>query len=214
MRGFLFRSVRISPRNNYFAKSRLKRSIIPTRWKHVRPHPLNNMPTIDRISEVVFRETITRAIQDVVKTMLNQDAVLHSETEASHKPGSAIKIEGQQVVGTVGFIGDINGLVYLYLGSEFAADSAGHLLGMTREELDEAGDEVVNDAIGELTNMTVGAFKNQLCDRGFLCKLTIPSILRGTNFSIEPISSAVRRVYRFDVGAHRVVADLLMKVEE
>lgn len=172
------------------------------------------MPTIDRISDVVFRETITRAVQDVVKTMLAQTAVFHSESDAQHCERNAIEIDGQQVVGTVGFIGDINGLVYLYLGSELAAVSAGHLLGMSPEEIEDAGDEVVNDAIGELTNMTVGAFKNQLCDRGFLCKLTIPSILRGSNFSIEPISTAIRRVYRFDIGGHRIVADLLMKGDE
>jgi chemotaxis protein CheX len=41
--------------------------------------------------------------------------------------------------------------------------------------------------------------------------LTIPSILRGSNFSIEPVSSATRRIYRFHVGEHTIVADLLMK---
>lgn len=172
------------------------------------------MPTSEQISEAVFRETITRAVQDVMKTMLGQNATFHSESEAERNTGKSIEICGQQVVGTVGFIGDINGLIYLYLGSDLACLAAGHLLGMSKEELEEAGDEVVNDAIGELTNMTVGAFKNQLCDRGFACKLTIPSILRGSNFSIEPISSATRRVYRFDVQSHRLVADLLMKVEE
>ena len=85
---------------------------------------------------------------------------------------------------------------------------------MTEAELDAAGDEVINDAIGELTNMTVGTFKNGLCDAGHPCKLTIPSILRGTNFSIEPISSAVRHIYYFDCAEHRVVADILMKHDE
>jgi len=85
---------------------------------------------------------------------------------------------------------------------------------MTEAELDEAGDEVINDAIGELTNMTVGGFKNGLCDAGHPCKLTIPSILRGTNFSIEPISSAMRHVYHFDCEEHQVVADILMKQDE
>lgn len=172
------------------------------------------MSTSAQISDAVFRETITRAIQDVMKTMLNKSASFHSESEAETNNGKSIEICGQQVVGTVGFIGDINGLIYLYLGTELAHLGAGHLLGMSKEELEEAGDEVVNDAIGELTNMTVGAFKNQLCDRGFQCKLTIPSILRGSNFTIEPISSATRRVYCFDVSGHRLVADLLMKVEE
>ena len=85
--------------------------------------------------------------------------------------------------------------------------------GMTDDELEQAGDEAINDAIGELTNMTVGTFKNQLCDRGYHCKLTIPSILRGSNFSIEPTSSVTRRTYRFEVGSHRIVTDLLMKID-
>jgi len=97
------------------------------------------------------------------------------------------------------------------MSADFANHLSGHLLGMSLQELDEAGDEVVNDAVGEITNMTVGTFKNQLCDQGFSCKLTIPSILRGSNFSIEPITSASRRVYRFQIADHVLVADLLMK---
>ena len=119
-----------------------------------------------------------------------------------------------QVVGTVGFVGDINGLIYLHLDLAFARICTSHLLGMTEKELEAAGDDVINDAIGELTNMTVGGFKNGLCDAGYPCKLTIPSILRGTNFSIEPVSSAVRHVYLFDCAEHRVVADILMKAED
>ena len=173
------------------------------------------MPTIDQISESLFRETISRAVQDVFKTMLgkttvlvNTEGSLVADAPAWEQP---VQITGQQVVGTVGFIGDISGLIYLYLDAAFANEIASHMLGMSDAELEEAGDEVVNDAVGELTNMTVGTFKNQLADKGFPCKLTSPSILRGSNFSIEPISSATRRIYRFQIGAHQLVADLLMK---
>jgi chemotaxis protein CheX len=174
------------------------------------------MPTIDQISESVFRETINRAVQDVFKTMLGKTASLADATGAlANSDGSPwehpVHISGQHVVGTVGFIGDISGLIYLYLEDTFANEIASHMLGMTLAEIDEAGHEVVNDAVGELTNMTVGTFKNQLADKGFPCKLTIPSILRGSNFSIEPVSSATRRIYRFHVGEHSIVADLLMK---
>jgi chemotaxis protein CheX len=174
------------------------------------------MPTIDQISESVFRETINRAVQDVFKTMLGKTASLSDATGAlANSDGSPwahpVHISGQHVVGTVGFIGDISGLIYLYLEDKFANEIASHMLGMTLAEIDEAGHEVVNDAVGELTNMTVGTFKNQLADKGFPCKLTIPSILRGSNFSIEPVSSATRRIYRFHVGDHHIVADLLMK---
>ena len=119
-----------------------------------------------------------------------------------------------QVVGTVGFIGEVNGLIYIYLDLEFARLATCHLLGMTGAELDAAGDEVINDAIGELTNMSVGGFKNSLCDAGHPCRLTIPSILRGSNFSIEPISSVARHVYHFDCAGHRVITDILMKIGE
>src|SRR5690606_36644009 len=125
--------------------------------------------------------------------------------------GCPVLLDGQLVVGTVGFIGDISGLIYLYMGADFANELAGQILGMSQEELDEAGDEVVNDAVGEVTNMTVGTFKNQLCDHADPCKLTIPSILRGSNFSIEPLTSDIRGVYRFRIGSRVLVADLLMK---
>lgn len=174
------------------------------------------MPATEEITEVLIRENITRAISDVFKTMLGQTAVLDVVNAPGSEAWPPLHSNGQEarphVVGTVGFIGDANGLIYLYLDLEFARFITCHLLGMTPAELEEAGDEVINDAIGELTNMSVGSFKNGLCDAGYPCKLTIPSILRGSNFCIEPISSATRHIYRFKSGNHQVVADILMKV--
>jgi chemotaxis protein CheX len=128
------------------------------------------------------------------------------------QPASGPIDTGPHIVGAVGFTGSIDGLLYLYLDLPFARLCTGHMLGMTDAELEEAGDEVVNDAIGEITNMTVGSFKNGLCDAGFPCTLTIPSILRGSSFSIEPIRSVVRRTYSFGCSGHRVVADILIKI--
>ena len=173
------------------------------------------MPATAEITETLIREYINRAVSDVFKTMLGR--VPSFSTQAPHVTGDTLSTpEGHrpQVVGTVGFIGDINGLIYLHLDLALARLCTSHLLGMDESELDDAGDEVINDAIGELTNMTVGGFKNGLCDAGYPCKLTIPSILRGSNFSIEPISSAVRHIYYFDCAEHRVVADILMKADE
>ncbi len=175
------------------------------------------MPAIEEITETLIHENINRAISDVFKTMLGLSVVLEITNQPAVKQASPkLPRQGEdarpQVVGTVGFIGDANGLIYLYLDLEFARKITCNLLGMTPAELEEAGDEVINDAIGELTNMSVGSFKNGLCDAGYPCKLTIPSILRGNNFCIEPISSATRRIYHFSCAGHRVVADILMKV--
>ena len=172
------------------------------------------MPAAAEINEPLIREYITRAVSDVFKTMLGRvPAFIGSVPQPN---GSAVPVVPNQdrqlyVVGTVGFIGEVNGLIYLYLEEPFARLCTCQLLGMSEAELEAAGDEVINDAIGELTNMTVGGFKNGLCDAGYPCKLTIPSILRGSNFSIEPISSATRHTFNFDSGGHKLVADILLK---
>jgi chemotaxis protein CheX len=168
------------------------------------------------ITEALVHDFINKSITDVFKTMLGLEAQLVKGTaEAAAEPWPPLHAgrEGSKphIVGSVGFIGDANGLVYLYLDLDFASTCTRELLGMTAQELAGQGEEVVNDAIAELTNMSVGGFKNRLCDAGYPCMLTIPSILRGTNFCVEPTSSSKRHIYHFDCAGHRVVVDILMK---
>lgn len=175
------------------------------------------MPTTQEITEGLIRENITRAVADVAKTMLGHAATLTSAATQSDghgwppMPGRNGDTPTPQVVGMVGFLGELNGLIYLYFPFPFARLATGQLLGMTEAELDAADDDVVNDAIGELTNMSVGGFKNGLCDAGYPCKLTIPSILRGSNFCIEPITDAQRFIYTFSCIDHKIVTDILLK---
>ncbi|MBI2815146.1 MAG: chemotaxis protein CheX [Opitutae bacterium] len=175
------------------------------------------MPAAAVITETLIRENINRAVSDVFKTMLGRIPTFVSVTEMSRRDDMAPPPPGPAsgmttfVVGTVGFLGDINGLIYLCLDEPFARLTTCHLLGLSEAEAMEAGDEAVNDAIGEITNMTVGSFKNGLCDAGYPCMLTIPSILRGSNFSIEPISSTTRYVYNFESTGHKVAVDILLK---
>lgn len=173
------------------------------------------MPATAEITEALIRDNINRAVVDVFRTMLRREPSLSTQAERAASPNlPPLESHRPQVVGTVGFVGDLNGLVYLHLDLGFARLCTCHLLGMTEAELEAAGDEVINDAIGELTNMTVGSFKNSLCDTGYPCKLTIPSIVRGSSFTIEPISSVTRHVYYFDCAEHRVVADILIQKSE
>ncbi|MGY8696081.1 MAG: chemotaxis protein CheX [Verrucomicrobiia bacterium] len=84
---------------------------------------------------------------------------------------------------------------------------------LTPDEIESEGHETVNDAIGELTNMVTGAFKNDLSKKGFECRMTIPSILRGSNYTIEPMEDAVRRIFKFDCEGGSFVIDILIKEE-
>ena len=110
----------------------------------------------------------------------------------------------------VGFIGGFNGLLYFYLPEKFARIVTSHMLGMKESEVMTEGEEVVNDAIGELTNMTVGVFKNSLAIGPVLPPHDSfdPS---GLEFTIEPISSANRYIFYFDCSGYRLVANILMK---
>jgi len=114
----------------------------------------------------------------------------------------------ETVVGSVGFIGDANGVVYIHFAGTLATTLASRMLGMPEAELDA---EMVNDVIGELSNMVVGSVKSHLCDSGAPCVLTIPSIVRGKNFSIDSVSTAERSVLCFACGASQVLVELLMK---
>lgn len=172
------------------------------------------MPATQEISENLIRENINRAIGEVFVTMLGRQAelcVLTDQTACWPPIPEDPQGNSAQIVGTVGFLGDVNGLIYLYLDVSFARLATCHMLGMTEAEVNEAGEEVVNDAIGELTNMTVGCFKNGLSDAGFPCKLTIPTILRGSNFSIEPIAEVQRYIYKFQSAGQSIVTDILIK---
>ncbi len=176
------------------------------------------MPATEQITESLIRDNISRAVKHVFMTMLGREPTLttaaSSPKEVAPTPSALPDGARPHVVGTVGFLGDVNGLIYLYIDLDFARLCTCHLLGMTSDELSEAGDEVINDAIGELTNMTVGSFKNGLNDSGYACMLTIPSILRGSNFTIEPIGAASRFTYHFDCSNHRLAADILLKLED
>ena len=115
------------------------------------------------------------------------------------------------IVAMVGFVGTMNGVINLYLEEDLAMKITGNFLGMTAEELAGEGPEVLHDALGEMANMVVGTFKNTISDKGFQCRMTVPSILRGTNFTIETPSGAFRMLYTFKALEDLFIADLTLK---
>lgn len=114
-----------------------------------------------------------------------------------------------QIVGSVGFAGQANGIVYLYSGFGFAKLITGQMLGIS--EADGIEDEMVKDAIGELSNMVVGNIKSRLCDTGWQCTLTIPSILRGNQIAISGTGKSKKKILGFRNHDHRMLAYVVIK---
>lgn len=170
------------------------------------------------IAGAAIDEMVADAVKKVFSTMLQID-VEHEKTlvigddgiDESEQP---LPVNCPMVAGSVGFIGSVNGVIYLFFEETIALELTGSFLGMTAEEVEQEDHETINDALGEMTNMIVGTFKNRLCDHGLNCRLTVPSILRGNTFCIETTSSVVQRFYHFSYGGCRFGAELFLKPGE
>lgn len=112
------------------------------------------------------------------------------------------------IVGSVGFVGAVHGVVYLQLTTRFASQLTARMLQMPEPELD---DDMVNDAIAEVSNMVVGAVKSNLCDRGDTCVLTIPSIVRGRGLSAVAAGASQRGTLGFQCKDGPLLVEMLTR---
>jgi chemotaxis protein CheX len=62
-----------------------------------------------------------------------------------------------------------------------------------------------------MANMLVGQIKSRLSDRGMPCVLTIPSVVRGSNFSVEATTSIEGHMFSFVSGENRIFVQVLLK---
>lgn len=156
------------------------------------------------IKQIEQIELLTRkAVPEVFRSMVSM------ELSAEEVPASLQLDPEGQIIGSVGFAGDATGIIYLYAGLGFAKVITSRMLGIELSEVDPG--DMVNDAIGELSNMVVGYVKSRLCDSGLPCTLTIPSVVRGQQLSVEGSCRIARIVIGFRNGEHQLVAEVLAK---
>lgn len=160
------------------------------------------------ISDDLVQDSIIRAVQNVCATMLKQEAGFVEKSVETAYEGFK---EDPHVFGSVGFVGSIDGIVYLCIPDDFALVAATCVLGMTANEVEMSGEATVKDVVGEITNMIVGGFKNALCNVGFPCKLTLPTIVRGDHLAVASLKGAERHTFHFDCSGHRLIADIQLK---
>ena len=154
-------------------------------------------PQIEQIDQLT-RE----AVKEVFQSMLSMDVNPEPPTPLPPDPDG-------QIIGSVGFIGDATGIIYLYADLSFAKVITSRLLGITEQEVDPG--EMVTDAIGELSNMVVGYVKSRLCNNGLPCVLTIPSVVRGQQLSVEGSAQVTKRVIGFCNCKYHLRAEVMLK---
>lgn len=181
----------------------------------------DRLPAGFPMSEITFPdiETLTKLLENALLKVMQTTAHMgakylkrHAAEDTSSSPFYKAGSRDPLIVGSVGFTGEANGMVYLYMEIELAAQIAAGITGMsTAEVLAPDNNEIVKDVVGEITNMTVGTFKNGICDLGFQCKVTLPTVLRGSQLQVETVSGAQRWTFDFEVMGRPIIADLFIQ---
>lgn len=171
------------------------------------------MSTLLAFPDSEVEKMVNKGIGDVFLTMLQSKVLLDSvkRIEKGQDSSSPLShLDESLVVGNVGFVGKITGMVYIAMSDKLAREIAKKMLGMDDDDI--AGEhEMINDVIGEITNMSAGAYKNQMADKGYPCRLTLPSIIRGKYFVVESADASFRQIYSFKFNEFPFTFELIMK---
>lgn len=157
---------------------------------------------LNQINQTALRAGVTKSVAEVFDSMLSMQVVA-LEVDAN------IAIQGDRVVGSVGFGGAVAGMICIQVSEEFSQRMTAAMLGI---ELDEVnGSDDVNDAIGEIANMIAGNVKAYFSTPQAPCSLSVPSIVRGSKFEVEAVSSAEHDHFVFKCGEQYVLLELYVK---
>ena len=104
------------------------------------------------------------------------------------------------------------GNVNILVANNFARLMTAEMLGMETKEIES--EEEVFDVIGELCNMVGGDIKSRLCDSGFTCELSIPSVTSGNDLKIESMGWDRCECFGFKCRKNTALVQVYMKTAE
>jgi chemotaxis protein CheX len=157
------------------------------------------------IDNLDLKNFITKTFTGVFDTMLSM--------KMEQIAGCVEGIKGEnQIVGSVGFAGKVMGNVNILVNSDFAHYITAKMLGMEIDEIES--EEEVFDVIGELGNMVGGDLKSRLCDGGFKCALSIPSVTRGNDLKVESRGWDRYECFGFKYRENTALVQVYMKTAE
>ncbi|MBN2068591.1 MAG: chemotaxis protein CheX [Opitutales bacterium] len=162
-----------------------------------------------------LEDLLVNAVDNVFSTMLELKPIYKqylssAELKGNNSPFYALGTKDPLMVGSIGFTGEANGVVFIYIEFDVALEITSVMTGMDTAEL-KSESEIVKDVIGEICNMTIGNFKNGICDLGFNCRVTLPTVLRGNKIEVDSIQSAERYAFCFELFNHPLVIDLFVQ---
>lgn len=133
--------------------------------------------------KVEYINPFIESVFELFSTMLGAEA-RRGEVNVSRGAGNP-----REITGLIGLSGHARGTVALSFPSATALAMCGRLLGMETQVVDET----VSDAVAELVNIVAGAAKAKLnvANGGAPIDLSLPTVVRGSSYSVDYPSKAV-----------------------
>jgi len=154
---------------------------------------------------IEIESLIFQALRDVFEKMLSMSV---QPAEPNPRPDHP-----ERVVGSVGVAGDgVTGAVFLHVSESLARKISAAMLAINPHEIQ--GREQVHDVVSEVANMLGGRLKSRLCDAGFRCAMTTPTIIRGSAFSIETAPELRPREMFFLSGREKFLVAVHLKFKD
>jgi chemotaxis protein CheX len=145
------------------------------------------------LTEDGVRLSIAEITKGVFSTMVMMDVV---DENPLTEPVTSFH---ETLTSMVGLAGSHTGILAIHCPKELALRITTNMLGMEVTEIDED----VNDALGEIANMIGGDVKHIFSPKGGDINLSIPTVIYGSDYVLESMSSAESMVMPFVCGEDR-----------
>jgi CheY-specific phosphatase CheX len=152
-------------------------------------------------------QALSAAVCQVFENMLAMEGKLSQEYEGAPKQ---FKADVSALIGLTG--SNFAATVALHCNNALACLITGAMLGEAPKQQDdqEISDET-RDAMGEFTNIVVGAFKTSLSEQvGEAVRMTVPTVIVGRNHSTRTLTAGDWSALAFAVQGQTLVAELTM----
>ncbi len=121
------------------------------------------------VTTTCLRDSVLDGAKEVFETMIFM--ALEEVTDPTPE------MEDVTLLGTITFKGSLEGCLGICCGMSCARTIAANMLGMDPSE--EIGKDDINDAVGEVANMVMGAVKSRIQDEVGVVEVSIPSVVKG-----------------------------------
>lgn len=148
-----------------------------------------------KLTEDAVRANLAAITKGVFSTMVMLDI------EAGEPLAEPVVSFHETMTSMVGLAGSYSGILAVHCPKNLALRIASSMLGIDVTDIDDD----VNDAMGEIANMVGGDVKHLFSPKGSDINLSIPTVIYGSDYVLESMSSAESLVVPFLCGEDQML---------